>query len=129
MKNLNESLRPRPEDTRRDTTADSPDMRSEAEVIPFDVRRTTTGGTERQLEELRTRWTGIQAGFVDEPRKAVQEADDLVSSAIQQISEAFRSQRAQLEKQWNAGGDVSTEDLRQSFQHYRNFFDRLITGL
>ena len=32
--------------------------------------------------ELRSRWDSIQAGFVDEPRRAVQQADELVDSAI-----------------------------------------------
>ena len=32
-----------------------------------------------ELENLRTRWKEIQTGFVDEPRKAVEEADGLVT--------------------------------------------------
>jgi len=79
------------------------------------------------MEELRARWTTIQAAFVDEPRKAVQDADELVSTAIKQIVEGFRDQRGQLEKQWTHGGDVSTEDFRLSLQRYRAFFERLLS--
>ena len=81
----------------------------------------------RQSEELRERWMAIQSNFVDEPRKAVEDADHLVASAIKQIEEVFSAQRANLEKQWTRGEQISTEDLRVSLQHYREFFVRLLT--
>jgi hypothetical protein len=34
------------------------------------------------VQDLRKRWDGIQTGFVDEPRAAVRQADELVASAI-----------------------------------------------
>jgi hypothetical protein len=127
MKNLNEPRRD------RDVTPDvSSEKRPEGEVISLESRRMNTReegalvGT-RQMEELRGRWSGIQASFVDDPRKAVQEADALVSSAIKQIEESFRDQRAKLEQRWSKGGDASTEDLRIVVQHYRAFFDRLLS--
>jgi hypothetical protein len=131
MRNLNEPLR-EPEDLRTGNTENNPQL-TEAEVVSFEQHRANAGRAEgslipkRQIEELRTRWTTIQAGFVDEPRKAVQDADELISSAIKQIAEGFRDQRGQLEKQWTTGSDVSTEDLRLSLQHYRTFFDRLLS--
>jgi len=79
------------------------------------------------LSEFNTRWTDIQAGFVDEPRRAVQQADALVSDVINRIANTFTSERAQLEQQWDRGGDVSTEELRQALQRYRSFFSRLLT--
>jgi len=81
----------------------------------------------RETEDMRERWKTIQASFVDEPRKAVQEADQLVKSAIQQLEEVFREQRSQMEQLWSGGKDVSTEDLRVSFQRYRTFFNRLLS--
>jgi len=77
--------------------------------------------------ELRTRWTDIQAGFVDEPRRAVEQADSLVAEAIKRLAETFANERNQLEGQWDRGGDVSTEDLRQALQRYRSFFSRLLS--
>src|SRR5215467_14504130 len=62
-------------------------------------------------EELRGRWETIQTGFVDEPRRAVLQADELVASAIQRVAETFAEERAKLEQQWSRGDDVSTEDL------------------
>jgi len=105
----------------------------EAEIISLQERRSSVPHAEhslmpkRQTEDMRERWKTIQASFVDEPRKAVQEADQLVSSAIEQIEEVFRDQRSQMEQLWSGGKDVSTEDLRLSLQRYRTFFDRLLS--
>jgi hypothetical protein len=122
MKNLNEPRRP---------------VQPEGEVIPGEVipmesRRSakivsTQPVIARGTEDLRARWTAIQANFVDEPRKAVEEADGLVSSAVQQISENIRNQRSQLESQWSKSGEASTEDLRMLLQQYRALFDRLMS--
>jgi len=77
--------------------------------------------------QLRSQWTDIQAGFVDEPRRAVERADGLVADAIKRLAETFANERGQLEAQWGRGGDVSTEDLRQALQRYRSFFSRLLS--
>ena len=75
---------------------------------------------------MRSRWEDIQAGFVDEPRSSVQKADELVAEAIKHLSEGFADAREMLERQWDQGNDVSTEDLRLSFRRYRAFFERLL---
>jgi hypothetical protein len=80
-----------------------------------------------ELENLRTRWKEIQTNFVDEPRKAVEQADSLVASAMKRLAEVFADERSNLEKQWDRGDNVSTEDLRVAFQRYRSFFDRLLS--
>jgi predicted lipid-binding transport protein (Tim44 family) len=80
-----------------------------------------------ELQGLRTRWKDIQVAFVDEPRKAVEQADGLVASAMKRLAEVFAEERSGLEKQWDRGDSVSTEDLRVALQRYRTFFDRLLS--
>jgi len=80
-----------------------------------------------ELENLRMRWKEIQTAFVDEPRKAVEDADGLVASAMKRLAEVFADERSGLERQWDRGDNVSTEDLRVAFQRYRSFFDRLLS--
>lgn len=80
-----------------------------------------------EAEELRDRWQSIQAGFVDEPRKAVEEADSLVAVAMKRLAEIFAGERDRLESQWDRGDNVSTEDLRIALRRYRSFFDRLLS--
>ena len=75
---------------------------------------------------FRTRWDAIQTGFVDEPRKAVEEADALVAQVIKRLTEVFANERTTLEHQWDRGEQVSTEDLRLALQKYRSFFERLL---
>lgn len=80
-----------------------------------------------QLKDLQARWDDIQTGFVDEPRSAVERADSLVASTMQQLAEAFSKEREKLEQQWDRGDNISTEDLRMAFQRYRSFFRRLLS--
>jgi len=72
------------------------------------------------------RWQEIQAGFVDDPRKAVGDAHQLVGELVQRIVDGFAQERENLERQWSKGEDVSTEDLRICLKNYRAFFGRLL---
>jgi hypothetical protein len=84
--------------------------------------------SEGDIGDLRGRWSNVQTGFVDEPRRAVEEADKLVAAVMQRLAEGFAKERANLEKQWDGGDNVSTEDLRVALQRYRSFFDRLLNA-
>lgn len=91
-------------------------LRSESPLFP-----------ENELRDFRGRWDQIQTSFVDEPRHAVEQADTLVATVVKRIAEQFSEERTKLEKQWDRGDNVSTEDLRQGFKRYRAFFDRLLS--
>jgi len=82
----------------------------------------------QEADTLRRQWDGIQASFVDEPRRAVEEADHLVADTMQRLAESFAQERARLEGQWDRGDDVSTEDLRVALRRYRAFFTRLLSA-
>jgi hypothetical protein len=109
---------------------------AEDEVL---ARDNAGGGSQRSDTELgplladddtagfRNRWQGVQTGFVDEPREAVQRADALVAELMQRLATTFRDERESLEAQWSRGDDVSTEDLRVALQRYRSFFERLLS--
>lgn len=81
-----------------------------------------------EVNQLRPQWNAIQTKFIDEPRRSVEEADELVASTIKRIAESFANERAKLESQWAKGDDVSTEDLRLALRRYRSFFDRLLSA-
>jgi hypothetical protein len=83
--------------------------------------------SESEFREFRLQWSNLQTGFVDEPRRTVEGADKLVASVMQRLAEGFANERTGLEKQWDGGANISTEDLRVALQHYRSFFDRLLT--
>src|SRR5215467_2696166 len=126
MKNLNES--------RRDVPAERPaETQQDPKVISMEGHRSKNSGesssliSKREIEDLRGRWTTVQSTFVDNPQKAVEEASALVSSAIKEIDEWFKSQRIQIDKQLSKGTSATTEDLRVALQQYRDFFDRLLS--
>lgn len=79
-----------------------------------------------ESQGYRARWDGVQTGFVDEPRKAVEEADHLVADLMKRLAGIFADERTSLEKQWSKGDQVSTEDLRVALRRYRTFFQRLL---
>jgi hypothetical protein len=81
---------------------------------------------DEELQGFRSRWDQVQASFVDEPRLAVEQADGLVANMVKRLAEEFSTARADLERQWDTGGDVSTEELRQVLRRYRLFFNRLL---
>ena len=78
------------------------------------------------LADLRARWAGVQAAFVDDPKDCVQKADTLVSDLVKQLTTGFAQARSRMEEQWSRGEDASTEDLRLALMHYREFFERLL---
>jgi len=80
-----------------------------------------------ELHSFRARWDEVQTSFVDEPRQAVEQADSLVANVVKRITEQFSAERTHLEKQWDSGDSVSTEDLRLALKRYRSFFDRLLS--
>lgn len=80
-----------------------------------------------EAKDFRARWDVIQVSFVDEPRRAVEQADGLVAVTMKRLAEMFAAERAQLEGQWEHGENVSTENLRLSLRSYRSFFGRLLS--
>jgi hypothetical protein len=80
-----------------------------------------------EANDLRGKWDAIQVGFVDEPRRAVEQADSLVAGTMKRLAEIFAEERNKLENQWDKGENVSTEDLRLALRRYRSFFSRLLS--
>ncbi len=118
-----------PELTTADLAAANARARRETEDVrpaPMSTDDHVAMYSDTELGELRMRWDQIQAGFVDEPRGAVERADGLVADAIAKLADGFARTRAELEEQWKRGDQVSTEDLRQALKRYRSFFTRLL---
>ena len=101
--------------------------------------------TPAALSDFTTRWSQVQTGFVDNPTTAVGVADRLITEVMRergypvddfdqraadisvdhpQIVENYRTaHRIHLSQQ---DGDVSTEQQREAFVHYRALFDKLL---
>ena len=104
------------EPARPDDNAEPHDTDTAAEML-FD---------EAEAVRFRERWREVQGQFVDDPRRAVQDADVLVAELMQELASAFSERKRLLEDQWREGTGAQTEDLRLALRGYRSFLDQLL---
>jgi hypothetical protein len=97
----------------------------EADPLAEEVHEPAGLGSADDQDRFVARWQEIQAGFVDEPRRAVQDADALVVDMMDRLARMLASEREQLESAGETG-KASTEDLRQGLRRYRALFERLL---
>ena len=69
----------------------------------------------------------MQRGFVDDPRQAVRQGDELVSQVMKSLTDSFSNERAALDGQLNQTEEAPTDTLRVALRRYRSFFERLLT--
>jgi len=111
-------------------------VRDRLEIAPLSAR---------QRERYAGEWQHVQSDFVDDPSRAVAEADRLVAEVMRERGypvDDFERQAAVVSvdhpdvvanyREGHAiylrfdAGAASTEDLRQAMQHYRALFDDLL---
>jgi hypothetical protein len=122
-----------PETTETDVAPTDPDATSRLEdTVASSGPAQSTESSEQilfadgELSDLHSRWTEVQAAFVDDPRDCVHKADTLVADVVDKLTAGFSAARSRLEEQWDRGEEVSTEDLRVALKRYRDFFERLL---
>jgi len=102
--------------------AESPVAEAPTAATPDDAAPASLLGS-LNAGEIRGRFLDIQAGFIDEPRQAVEEAGRFVDDLLRQVAETLQQERGQLT---GATDEASTEDLRLALRAYRQFVDRLL---
>ena len=99
-----------------------------------------------EREEFVDRWKDVQATFVDDPARAVADADSLLADVMRERGYPVRDfeQRAgdisvdhpRVVEHYRAGHDIAvrhkrgeagTEELRQAMIHYRELFEELVS--
>jgi hypothetical protein len=108
---------------RDEAAAPGPEPVAEAPAAEAPAEPATPAAAALDADGVRTRFLDIQAGFVDEPHQAVEEAGRFVEELAQQVIDALQAQRGQLQV---PVADASTEDLRLAMRSYRQFVDRLL---
>ncbi|MGH3769567.1 MAG: hypothetical protein ACRDS0_29305 [Pseudonocardiaceae bacterium] len=113
----------------------------------LDIRELEPAARDRYTQ----RWQAVQTDFVDQPGRALDEADQLVTDVMQdrgypvddfseraelvaadhpQVVEHYRAAHAARQRHApsrnGAAGGSETEELRQAFVHYRALFDELV---
>lgn len=110
--------------------ADPPSAAETPDESPRPIRESSSNDVlfaDHELADLRARWAGVQAAFVDDPKDCVQKADGLVCDLVERLTHGFTDARSRLAGQWSRGDEASTEDLRRVLMHYRAFFERLLS--
>jgi hypothetical protein len=78
-------------------------------------------------KDFRARWDAVQIGFVDDPKQAVRQGDELVAQVMKSLAETFSKERTTIEGQLDQTDKASTENLRVALRRYRSFFERLLS--
>lgn len=90
-----------------------------------DVGRPLFAPEER--EKITARVQQAVAGFVEDPRRAVREADAAFDEVVKSLGEALAERGRHLRSDDESGrGEVGTEELRVALQHYRDLTERLV---
>jgi hypothetical protein len=90
------------------------------------VRQRTSLIEPERAESYNSRWKELKGEFVDDPRRAVRGANEVVGELLDELEELFRRQRTDLEQGLDSE-QTTTEDLRQALIRSRFFFDRLLS--
>ncbi|GGX52412.1 hypothetical protein [Streptomyces minutiscleroticus] len=90
-----------------------------------------TGGSviaREETDELERQLHHAVAGFVDEPRASVEEADHVLQEVAARFTDAVDRRRRSLRTSWQAAGDgkTDTEQLRLALRDYRELAERLL---
>ncbi|HZA16743.1 MAG TPA: hypothetical protein VE645_07575 [Pseudonocardiaceae bacterium] len=107
------------------TLAPDPPLESGAHRHPEPVDASRAGDAQRMgllndVAGMRDEWQRVQGTFVDDPQRAVQQASVLIDRTLDEIRANVGS--------GHTSEAMSTEDLRVSFQRYREFFQRLLSA-
>ncbi|MET8564864.1 hypothetical protein ABZV75_31425 [Streptomyces flaveolus] len=87
-----------------------------------------------ETEQWERRLREVVAGFVDEPRKAVEQADRTVEQIAARFTEAVTRRRRTLRMSWEGSegrgpaAGTDTEQLRLALRDYRELAGRLLDG-
>lgn len=98
-----------------------------------------------QRDRFMSQWRAVQTNFVDDPRKAIVDADKLIQEVMQlraypvsdfeqmaadlsvhypQVVSNYRAAHEIAQK--NAQGQADTEEMRQAMVYYRSLFEDLV---
>ena len=122
----------RPADSTAGEEEPTPETATEAQSSAHG--QADTGLTQRtpliepeRAECYNSRWKQLKGDFVDDPRGAVQGANELSGEALDELEERFRRRRSDLEQGLDSE-QTTTEDLRQALILHRSFFDHLLSS-
>lgn len=82
-----------------------------------------------EIDRLGRRMDRAVGGFVDDPRRAVRDADAVLEDTVERLTRLLAERRRELRDSWHAedGGAAGTEELRIALTRYRDITRHLLT--
>jgi hypothetical protein len=77
------------------------------------------------VRHFRAAWHEVKAEFVDDPETALTRAHDLLTDAVNELTEALLAERDELDP-LRGSGTPDTESMRMAMRGYREFLDRIL---
>jgi hypothetical protein len=121
-----------PEAVAAPTDTDRPDVARGEAAVPVDTparaEPTDEFGKlwpEDAVHDFQQRWREVQLHFVDDPRAAADEAQQLVAEALDRFSTALSTRRSEMDS-WREGDGADTERMLTVVRRYRKLLDRLL---
>ncbi|WP_329093577.1 hypothetical protein [Streptosporangium sp. NBC_01469] len=120
-----ESTADRPDDVLDEGTGFTDAER--ADQTPAVTAPATAGALfDQDSDDVRRRWQEVQAGFVDDPRDAVERADSLLDEVTSSLRNALETRTGELQGRWKNTEKNDTEDLRTALRDYRATLEQLL---
>jgi hypothetical protein len=80
---------------------------------------------EEAINHFRSQWHEIKAEFVDDPVAALTRAHDLLTDAVNELTESLLAERDELDPLRTTSAP-DTESMRMAMRGYREFLDRIL---
>jgi hypothetical protein len=80
---------------------------------------------EEATKHFRSEWHEVKADFVDDPVAALTRAHDLLTDAVNELTESLLAERDELDP-LHTTASPDTESMRMAMRGYREFLDRIL---
>ncbi|BCJ45478.1 hypothetical protein GCM10010168_80140 [Actinoplanes ianthinogenes] len=111
---------PAEEDEESEETTTEPALAGEETVIRATI------WDDDAARHFRAAWHEVKAEFVDDPVNALTRAHDLLTDAVNELTEVLLAERDDLDP-LRGTGTPDTESMRMAMRGYREFLDRILS--
>ena len=77
------------------------------------------------IKHFRGEWHEVKAEFVDDPVTALTRAHDLITDAVNELTESLLAERDELDP-LRTTSSPDTESMRMAMRGYREFLERIL---
>ncbi|MEU4699286.1 hypothetical protein [Nonomuraea dietziae] len=81
---------------------------------------------DQDVDQAHTRWHDLQATFVEDPRQAMEQADQLVDEVVNALTSSLTTRTSELGDRWKNTDQGDTEQLRLALRDYGAMLEQLL---